>query len=313
MKERMFSPLVLALGLLVAAVEARAGVVVVSPVGTPAENGTALLNALAGIADASESNPYLLKIEPGKYDLGTKSLRMKPHVDIEGSGQFITTIIGAGRPEPGKFEFPHPFGTVVGANIAGLRSLTVEHTDTGRNKNAIAIHNVRKRPRLTNVRVINKRLSENEVYNYGIYNDAASPTITNAIIVVRGRAATRSYGVYSKKGSHPSIKHTSIVVGGAPGGLESYGIYNDSSFGSISYSSVFAGSAQKACALFNNDESKITIFLSQLSSDDAIICGGGTVKVIRPYGRFRWWAVMDWWAVMEKWYREVRSTTVLPK
>jgi hypothetical protein len=39
--------------------------VVVSPVGTVTKNGTTLLNALASITDASPTNPYMLKIEPG--------------------------------------------------------------------------------------------------------------------------------------------------------------------------------------------------------------------------------------------------------
>ncbi len=60
----------------------------VGPVeGDPAASGTALLNALSGITGASEANPYLLKVEPGVYDLGTGTLRMKSFVDIEGSGE----------------------------------------------------------------------------------------------------------------------------------------------------------------------------------------------------------------------------------
>ena len=60
--------------------------VVVSPVGTSAENGQALLNALAGIT-ASAADPYLLKLEPGVYDLGASPLTMKQYVDVEGSGE----------------------------------------------------------------------------------------------------------------------------------------------------------------------------------------------------------------------------------
>src|SRR4051812_21992416 len=42
--------------------------VIVSPVGTNAQNGQALLNALASIKDASASKPYLLYIEPETYN-----------------------------------------------------------------------------------------------------------------------------------------------------------------------------------------------------------------------------------------------------
>jgi len=95
--------------------------VVVSPVGSATENGTALRDALAGITDASANNPYLLKIEPGVYDLGSlqfSQLDMKSFVDVEGSGEGVTTITSS-----------NPFsGTVMGAANSELRSLTVKHT-----------------------------------------------------------------------------------------------------------------------------------------------------------------------------------------
>jgi hypothetical protein len=58
----------------------------------PGASGTVLLDALAGITTASASNPCLLKIYPGIYDLGASTLAMKSFVDIEGSGQSVTTI-----------------------------------------------------------------------------------------------------------------------------------------------------------------------------------------------------------------------------
>ena len=96
--------------------------VIASPVpGDSLASGTALLSALAGIADASAANPYLLKIEPGVYDLGTSSLLMKQYVDIEGSGEGVTKITAHGP------SFATS-GTVVGASDTELRFLTVEHT-----------------------------------------------------------------------------------------------------------------------------------------------------------------------------------------
>lgn len=65
--------------------------VVVSPVGTPAENGDALRAAIAAIPVTSER--WLVKIEPGSYDLGATPLSAP--VDIEGSGQRATEITGA--------------------------------------------------------------------------------------------------------------------------------------------------------------------------------------------------------------------------
>jgi len=43
--------------------------ILVSPKNTETESGTALRNAIAGITDAGESNPYLIIIEPGIYNI----------------------------------------------------------------------------------------------------------------------------------------------------------------------------------------------------------------------------------------------------
>ncbi len=49
--------------------------------------------ALDSITDASENNPYLIVIGPGKYKI-EQTLEMKPWVDITGSGREITTLWG---------------------------------------------------------------------------------------------------------------------------------------------------------------------------------------------------------------------------
>lgn len=68
-------------------------IVIVSPVGTQYENGTALLNALSSIS-SDAANPYLLKIEPGIYDIGASQFQTKQFLDVEGSGQGVTRIRG---------------------------------------------------------------------------------------------------------------------------------------------------------------------------------------------------------------------------
>jgi hypothetical protein len=84
----------------------------------PTQNGQALQGALASITGASQSNPYLLKIEPGLYDLESCNLPMKESVDVEGSGEQVTRITSAIESDA---------GTVSGASNAELRFLTVEN------------------------------------------------------------------------------------------------------------------------------------------------------------------------------------------
>jgi hypothetical protein len=89
----------------------------VSPGATPADSGARLLAALAGAPPGQST--WLIKIEPGVYDLGTSSLQLRDNVDVEGSGEAVTTIRSQAQN-----------GTVLGANCE-LRRLTVENGGAG--------------------------------------------------------------------------------------------------------------------------------------------------------------------------------------
>lgn len=96
---------------------AYARTVVVSPADSPAASGEVLRTVLAAIADPSVSSPWLLHLEPGVYDVGTQGLMLKPYVHLEGSGQDVT-VVRSSATGP----------TLIGADYAELRWLTVEHT-----------------------------------------------------------------------------------------------------------------------------------------------------------------------------------------
>ncbi len=104
--------------------------VIVSPGATEAESGANLQAALLKITDASAAKRYLMKIEPGIYDVGTGSVAMKAYVDIEGSGENCTRITG--NPDGRHF-----VGVVNGASNSCLRLITVEHL--GGIESAVAI------------------------------------------------------------------------------------------------------------------------------------------------------------------------------
>jgi hypothetical protein len=117
--------------------------VLVSPLGTPTQNGTALLAALASITDASADKPALLKIEPGIYDLGSSTLQMKPYIDIEGSGEGVTKLLGARRGDLNA-------GAINGADNAELRLLSIT-VASGTGAFAVAILNSNASPHITHV------------------------------------------------------------------------------------------------------------------------------------------------------------------
>lgn len=176
-----------------------ASTVLVSPVGSPLENGAALLSALAGIT-ASASTPALLKIEPGIYDLAASSLNMKPYVDVEGAGENVTTLTGSVIPSISMA------GVVNGADNTEIRFLTVINSGPG-----TAMSNINASPKVTGVTlkaigpgevsvgirnihadpVINRVTVSalgGELSNWGILNDSASPTMTDVVVTSEGGA-----------------------------------------------------------------------------------------------------------------------------
>lgn len=94
---------------------------------SPSSNGTNLLAALAAITTASASNPWLLRIEPGIYDLGASQLVAKAYVDIEGSGRDATTITSSAQGNGG----PGATVLVYSGTQAEMRDLTVKNTSAG--------------------------------------------------------------------------------------------------------------------------------------------------------------------------------------
>jgi hypothetical protein len=209
--------------------------VVVSPVGSATQNGTALKDALAGITDASADNPYLLKIEPGVYDLGSlqfSRLEMKSFVDVEGSGEGVTTITSS-----------NSSGTVMGAANSELRSLTVKHT--GGPNGATAILDFANDFRVTHVTAA---ASGEGPINYGVNilgtamlsqvtATASGASARNTGVEIRGTATLDQVTATGSGGSGDGSRGVEIsavdatavlsqVTATASGGPFSYGVLN---------------------------------------------------------------------------------------
>jgi hypothetical protein len=220
--------------------------VLVSPKGSPAESGAALLNAMAGITGASETNPYLLLIEPGIYDVGTGSVQMKEYVDMEGAGQNVTTISGNVDSLSS--------GVLRGANHAEVRNLAVKNTGGAF---AVAIYNQSSSPAMTRITATASGGSGSYgVYNYnsssptmtqvtatasggaisvGISNDSSSPTMTQ--VKATGSGALTNYGVYNYNSSSPTMTQVTVAASGG-GGTSNYGVANEMSTAHIDHSTI---------------------------------------------------------------------------
>ena len=191
--------------------------VVASPVGTDTENGQALLDTLSGITDASAAKPYLLYIEPGTYDLGTRALSMKEHVDIQGAGELRTLITSS-------VESVCQDATVEGANNAELRFLTARNTSSSLSCN-IAIYNpLRTSTRLTNVTAESTGVGGG--LNVGVYSDSESNVALTNVTATASGAVGANFGVQND--FNVSMTMTNVTAAASGGANRNYGTYIES-------------------------------------------------------------------------------------
>ena len=169
------------------------------------QNGPNLRAALAGITDNGPTRPYLVKIEPGIYDLGSEPLDLKPYVDVEGSGELATTISSTAA-------LP---ATLVAADNSELRFLSVRGTDT------VALYLNGVSPRYTHVTAT----SSGGAFNYPIEITGGAPLLSNVTTVGTGGAQAAGL-VNFGGGSNVTAVNSSFTGSGASSvnvGLLSYG------------------------------------------------------------------------------------------
>jgi hypothetical protein len=183
---------------------------------------TAMTNYSTWCPSPLQTNPCLLKIMPGFYDIGTSSVIMQSFIDIEGSGENVTMIQGSINSATA--------GVVNGATNAELRFLSVENAGDS-SANAIAIYNYTAySQKLTQV-TVSAGYATN---NYGVYNYESSPVMTN--VNVNAWGGTTAYGVYNAYSSYPTMNNVNITASGGSG--NSYGVYNSQSSPAITNSTV---------------------------------------------------------------------------
>jgi hypothetical protein len=170
--------------------------------------------AVNSIADASESNPYLIVIGPGVYSM-SQNLQMKEYVDIVGSGENVTKMRGA----ISTVDHNSTSAVISGANNCALSSLTVENM--GGNIYSIALHNSGTSPTLNNITLA----ASGGIWNYGVYNSSSSVKMTD--VTTKGLAGANNFGVYNSSDSYPTM--TNVTATGSGGG-NNYGVYNTDSY-----------------------------------------------------------------------------------
>jgi hypothetical protein len=199
-----------------------ARIVVVRGDGSPIANGNALFATLASISDASPSQPYLVKLEPGIYDLGSQPLMMKTGVSIEGSGEEITTLTSA----VGSGDFGAVLGTVLTKNGTALRRLTIRNTAAAGSNGVAGYEDVT----LEGVKIVTNPASAS--YSTGVYLVAGggAAKLRDCTVIV-GSTATAA-GIMA---SRFDVEETLIQV---LGGSSRYGVFSFSGVSRVTGSRI---------------------------------------------------------------------------
>lgn len=194
--------------------------VLVSPKSTAVQSGDALVNALSKITDAVSTNPYLVAVEPGIYDLGSGSLTMKPFVHILGAGRDATVITSGANSDT----TPPSQATVILSNHTSLVDLTVRNT--GGSNTCIA---VLAPIGITDALVsdLNASVNGSCENNYAIYATGSIATPTD--LVLENVTALAEYASDYNSGVYNTDYSSLLVKGGTftgRGGQSTSGIYN---------------------------------------------------------------------------------------
>jgi hypothetical protein len=213
---------------------------------------TSLGEALASITDNSFSNRYVIKIAPGVYP-ETQAVELKDYVDIEGSGQDVTTItcacgsnaLDGTSPTLRVVGKPHlrtevrdltvtntgggttaSVGTFLGGVSQGRPSLrNVTSTATGGTETNVGILIANSDPILTDVTAV---ASGATIENRGLFMSnsglSSAPIITNVTALASGSAVI-NVGLWNS-GFDATLRNVTATATGAPSG---HGVSSSSS------------------------------------------------------------------------------------
>ena len=152
---------------------------------------TAMNNLSSWCGTPSASNPCLIKIMPGVYNIGASSLQLQPYVDVEGAGENVTIITGNISTEL--------TGVIAAASNSEIRLLTIENTSSSYAATCLSARNAS--PKLSSLSV--KTAAGTLYATYGIYTENSNAIISNLTVT------SALLGVYLKNGS-PKLDNVNI-------------------------------------------------------------------------------------------------------
>lgn len=212
--------------------------------------------ALDSITDGDFDNRYLVWVAPGRY---VERVTMKPFVDIEGAGEWTTTIMYSGS-------LTETVGTVTGADASALRSLTV--LNTGGADYAVAIVNNDASPELMHVTAA---AMNGSMKNIGVLNrDHGSPLMTYVTASASGSGTTHNVGIENRY----AFPRLHWVDASATGGYISAGIYNVAGASPLLNNVTSVGSSAEYAFGVHNVDASAEIRGSTIHADTGVTQSG---------------------------------------
>jgi hypothetical protein len=233
-------------------------------VGTGLENGQALRDALASL-DTSGGKTYLLKIEPGVYDVGSTPLGMRQGVDLAGSGPEVTAIRRTGTSAT-------ILAAASGPPVA-IRDLEV------RSSGSIAVL------AQANVRLENDFIfaSGPDTAIFGVRaENGATPKVVDSQVSVQPTGANFGAAIDTEPGAGVEIYHSdviasAIVAGGFGAALS---INGDGKVLGSRLIGAGTGGAGGFAAIDNGSSSTLTIDSSYVAGSERAVGAAATDKIL---------------------------------
>ena len=256
---------------------------------------TSVQAALDSITGASAANPYLLYVAPGVYE---EQVTLKPYVTLEGAGQGATIIRWTGGSEA-PWEGAGS-ATLIGADNASIRRLTVENDGTG-HAFGVAIYNNDAEMIMDHVTGSAWDATDNR--GVANYNDSAV-TMTNvtasgsggdhshgvandrSTIVMRDVRATATnglvnYGIINWITGSPAMLNVSVMASGS--GSSNYGVFNNFSSPNINGGIVRAADGNTNRGIYNWNNSASVIQGARI-----LVTGGSINRGVDNLGSAAW-------------------------
>lgn len=170
-----------------------------------------LREILDGILDASATNRYLVKLGPGVYDVGSgQALLLKEYVDLRGSGQASTEIVGSRTSGGGSCGSISGQGVVAVPDNSVLSDLTVTNDSTSSATGWVLCNALNSSPTI-------RRVTARSIADAGsgsrhvIHLEGGSPELTDVTSI--GESGDNTYGLYCSNGT-PVVSRAWISLSG---------------------------------------------------------------------------------------------------